>query len=54
MSWFAWGRQNWAGLDAEVIDKVVADGGEYTMPPKLPYCYPKTSTDFLLDRDTKE
>lgn len=24
--WFAWGRKNWKGLDAEVIDKVLADG----------------------------
>lgn len=28
--WFVWGRKNWSGLDAEVIDRVVADGDRDT------------------------
>ena len=30
VSWFAWARRHWKGLDAEIIDKVVADGGRDT------------------------
>lgn len=28
--WFAWGRRNWAGLDAKVIEKVVGDADKNT------------------------
>ena len=28
--WFAWARRHWKGLDAEIIDKVVADGDRDT------------------------
>ncbi|KAK5169520.1 uncharacterized protein LTR77_005496 [Saxophila tyrrhenica] len=30
VSWFAWARKNWQGLDIEIIDKVVADGDRDT------------------------
>ncbi|KAK5165170.1 uncharacterized protein LTR77_009268 [Saxophila tyrrhenica] len=29
--WFAWGRKNWAGLDARVIEKVVGDADKDTV-----------------------
>lgn len=30
VTWFAWGRKRWPGLNVEVIEKVVADGDRDT------------------------
>ncbi|KAK5710590.1 hypothetical protein LTR15_012919 [Elasticomyces elasticus] len=29
--WFAWGRKNWAGLDVEIIEKIVGDAEKNTI-----------------------